>query len=388
MITSVSENKVEFKDGNYVNTRTLIWTGGVKANKFAEKTGLEVNRKGRILVNNYMQTNYDNVYAIGDVAELKEEYNESLPALVENAIQTGECAAENIFADVYGKEKEELELNLHGVMVSIGNSYGVADTMGLRTSGVFAIMLKHLVNLHYLFTIAGFGIVFEYLIHHFLEKNYHTNIVGRELVRHGGAKTYAFFLPAVRIFLGIMWLREGLHKLGYNFLRTTDNGFVWFAKDSWLANWWTTLAIDVPNPPADVTAGASLMKLIGENTPGWYEWFTEITVFNAPMLFQKLVVIIELGLGLAFIAGLFTFIAGIVSVGMMINFILSTGITVEQYWFIFASISCMSGSGRAFGLDQYVIPYLEKQWRYFYDNRGFKIALWNFDKKSNNKISA
>ena len=375
MITSVAPDKVEFKDGRSVDTYTLIWTGGVKANKFAQENGLEVNRKGKILVNEYMQTNYPEIYAIGDIADFRDTDKEPLPALVENAIQTGECAGRNIHADIVKKEKEEMKLNLHGVMVSIGSKFGVADTMGMRTSGIFAMFMKHMVNLHYLFSIAGFGVCFEYLIHHFVEKNYQTNFFERELVRHAGAKTYGLFLPAIRIFLGLMWLREGFHKIGYNFLQTVEGNFVWFAKDAWLTNWWNTLAISVPNPPADVTSGASLMSLIGENTPGWYEWFTGLTVYNAPMFFQKMVVIIELGLGLAFIAGAFTFIAGIISTIMMLNFAISTGIAVEQYWFIAASISVMSGAGRIFGLDAYIIPYAEKQWRYFADNKGIKLKL-------------
>jgi len=380
-ITAVTENKVEFKDGGSVNSRTLIWTGGIRANKFAQENGLEVNRRGKILVNEYMQTSFENVYAIGDLADFRDTSKGALPALVETAIQTGECSAVNIHADITKSNKEEMKLNLHGCMVSIGSKYGVADTMGMKTSGIVSILMKHMINLHYLFSIAGFGICFEYLIHHFVEKNYQTNIFETELVRHAGSKTYATFLPAVRMFLGVMWLREGLHKLGYNFLKAGDSGFIWFAKDSWLTNWWNTLAIQVPNPPADVTSGASLMNLIGENTPGWYEWFTNLTVYNAPMFFQKMVVLIEIGLALAFLFGAFTFIAGIISTVMMINFALSTGITIDQYWFIFASISCMSGSGRAFGLDAYIIPYLEKQWRYFADNKGIKLNLFKYDNK-------
>ncbi len=373
MITSVSDQEVEFKDGGFVETYTLIWTGGIKANNFANEIGLEINRKGRILVNEYLQTNFKNVYAIGDNADFKDTSKSSLTPLVETAMQTGKCAAKNIYYDITNKEKKEMKLNLHGVMVSIGSKYGVAHIMRLKISGILAIIFKHLVNLHYLFEIGGFGICFKYMIHHFIEKNYQTNIFEKELVRNTGTKTYALFLPAVRIFLGLMWLREGLHKLGYNFLQMTDNGFVWLMQDSWLTNWWNTLAINVPNTPVDVTSGASLMNLISDHTPAWYEWFTELTVFNTPMFFQKMVVIIEIGLGLAFILGAFTFLAGIISTIMMINFSLSTGITLEQSWFIFASISCMSGSGRAFGLDVYLIPYFEKQWRYFSDNRSIKL---------------
>ena len=44
------------------------------------------------------------------------------------------------------------------------------------------------------------------------------------------------------------------------------------------------------------------------------------------LFFQKLIVITEIGLGLAFIFGFFTFIAAIVSIGMHINFALGAGL--------------------------------------------------------------
>lgn len=92
------------------------------------------------------------------------------------------------------------------------------------------------------------------------------------------------------------------------------------------------------------------------------------------MLFQKIVILTELGLGLAFITGTFTFLAAIVSIGMNINFLLSTGL--NDLWFLVSSIPMLGGAGRAFGVDYYLIPYLMKQWRYFVNKRKIKINLW------------
>jgi NADH dehydrogenase len=98
-----------------------------------------------------------------------------------------------------------------------------------------------------------------------------------------------------------------------------------------------------------------------------------IVVPNA-MVFQYMVTITEIVLGVAFILGLFTFIAAAISVVMNINFLLSTGL--YDYWFLMTSIAMMAGAGRAFGLDYYVYPYLQRQWRYLVRNRRPKVFLF------------
>ena len=92
------------------------------------------------------------------------------------------------------------------------------------------------------------------------------------------------------------------------------------------------------------------------------------------MLFQKLVIITEIGLGLAFITGTFTFLAALVSIAMNINFLLSTGL--NDLWFLISSIPMLGGAGRAFGVDHYLMPYLMRQWRNFVRKRKIKINLW------------
>ena len=125
---------------------------------------------------------------------------------------------------------------------------------------------------------------------------------------------------------------------------------------------------------ADATTGASIMQLVSDHTPGWYAWFVDTIIVPNSLFFQKIIVLTELGLGLAFITGTFTFIAAIVSIGMNINFLLSTGL--NDLWFLMSSVAMLGGSGRAFGVDHYLIPYLMRQWRYFVNNKKIKINLW------------
>ena len=67
-------------------------------------------------------------------------------------------------------------------------------------------------------------------------------------------------------------------------------------------------------------------------------------------LFQTMVVIMEIGMGLALIVGLFTFLASAASAFMVCNFVLSAMAGWEILWYFFGSIALMSGAGRTFGL--------------------------------------
>jgi len=87
------------------------------------------------------------------------EYNgHTLPALVEAALQTGKGAALNVLNDIRGKEREEIKPKLHGVMVSVGSFFAVAEIMGVLLPRFLAILMKYLVNIHYLFGIGGLSL--------------------------------------------------------------------------------------------------------------------------------------------------------------------------------------------------------------------------------------
>jgi NADH dehydrogenase len=354
-ITDVQPDSVTIKGGKVIRTRTLIWTGGIQTKSFVKELGITLGKRNRIVVNDYLQTvEYPYVYAIGDNMEFKED-GEVLPPLVETALQSGHCAAENIAADILGKEKKKLKAKLHGVMVSIGSLYGVAEIKGMPLlSGFLAILMKHLVNLHYLFEIGGLELCWDYLNHQFFHTQRKYNFILQSVIGHARERSFKFWLVPLRIFLGLAWLYSGLKKVD----------------DGWLTAW------EMIGPGgADATSSASVMSLISDHTPDWYAWIVETFIYPNALFFQKVIVITEIGLGLAFIFGLFTFIAAIVSIGMNINFMLSTGLPVlesdlKDYWFITASIAMLAGAGRVLGVDYYLMPWLTRQLRYFQRNKG------------------
>lgn len=355
-ISKVDADSFELKDGTVIPSNTLIWTAGIKPSCITQKIECGKAKSCRILVDKHCETQYSGVYAIGDVSAFTTDEG-TLPALVEAALQTGENAALNVLNDIRGKEKEELKPELHGVMVSIGSYFAVADVMGRQWSRLMSIILKYMVNIHYLFGIGGFELIFRYIKHEFLHKRQTKTLPER----HISVLTPNFWLVPIRLFLGYVWIKEGIAKIGEGWLNTPM-----------LAG----LAADATTSASTSETGEQVFRIISEFTPGWYAWIANNIVIPNALLFQIVICLTELALGLAFITGTFTFIASLASIGLIINFMLSTGFYDYNWWFIPAALTLLGGGGRAFGVDYYLIPYLMRQWRYFVRNKRIKLFLF------------
>lgn len=107
-------------------------------------------------------------------------------------------------------------------------------------------------------------------------------------------------------------------------------------------------------------AGASTSP-IGPNPVGWYVDFMEAVVFPNAIIFQYMITLGELALGIALLLGIFTPLAALGSAFMSINFFLS-GFYPENPtlpWWLFSSLAVI-GAGRALSVDYYLLPGLKK----------------------------
>jgi NADH dehydrogenase len=348
-IVKATPDGIVLKDGREIKAKTLIWTCGVQGNSFVPSTGITpgTGKRNRIQVNEYMQSmDYTNVYAIGDNAWYEID-GKPVPQVVETAIQTGECAASNIYADITKTEKHKFVSNIHGFMVSIGSHYCVAELMGIPMSGFIAMAMKHMVNLHYLWGVGGLKLIWNYLLHEFFHMKDNRSFVGGHLAH----RTHTSWMVLLRIYVGVLWLIEGVHKIQDGWLVPGNIKIVQVAS--------TTGASAAEAGEAAVVYATPILA----QPPAFYQWFTDAVVAPNAGMFQFMVVLMEVGIGLALIAGLFTFFASIASLGLVANFVLSAQTGWDILWFVFAAIALMGGSGGAFSLDYYVQPWIKKWWK-------------------------
>lgn len=91
---------IQLKSGEVINADAIIFSVGVRSNIFlAQPAGIRCNRG--IVVDKYMQTNINNVYACGDIAEYDGAYYGNWPA----AIEMGKVAGANATGDKVKFEK-------------------------------------------------------------------------------------------------------------------------------------------------------------------------------------------------------------------------------------------------------------------------------------------
>ena len=86
-------SSLKLKDGTEIPTKTVIWAAGVKAVPFVAQCGGEVDRGGRVVVNEKLQVEgSDNIFAIGDCAHFQHGTERPLPTVAPVATQQAQVA--------------------------------------------------------------------------------------------------------------------------------------------------------------------------------------------------------------------------------------------------------------------------------------------------------
>lgn len=381
-IVEVDKDYIKLKDETVIPTETLIWTCGIQANQDIDFE-VEKARANRYKTNKKMQVvGKEHIYVIGDLSWVEAEEGKGNPQIVEAAEQTGMTAAKNIIASIDGKEQQEFSPKYHGFMVSIGGRYCVANLMGLKLSGFFAMLVKHLVNMKYLFSVNDIHAVYKYLMHEFFGMKERRSIMGDHLASKGNR----LWLVPLRLYIGLLWIIEASKKLVgeetwasafkaagetsgvFNYLGTLTSKLFTIGPDSWIVAGnvkmpfpWLHDAVSGASQAVDSTV-ATVTPILSK-TPGFYEAIMKVFMPNPDVAvwFQRLVVLGELAIGGCLIIGLFTFLASAASAFMTLNFILTAMAGWDILWFTFGSIALMAGAGRTFGVDYYLMPWISQK---------------------------
>lgn len=155
MVADYKDDKVIFKDGDTIETKTLIWTAGVTAIKFKGLPEESYEKGSRLSVNAYFKVkNTDNIYAIGDscIQKTDPDFPEGHPQLASVANQQGKLLAKNFMAIIKDDKPKAFQYNDRGSMAIIGKSKAVADLTSPKTTMTgwfawFAWLFVHLFQL-------------------------------------------------------------------------------------------------------------------------------------------------------------------------------------------------------------------------------------------------
>lgn len=363
-ISEVTEHSVTVGDRE-IPSSTVIWTAGVEGSELLDNLDVQQQGRKRIVTNDKLESvDHKNVYVVGDnIFYIPEGASAPVPQMVENAEQSAPLVAHNIVADIRNQPKKSYKPSFHGMMVSIGSRYGVANVgtekKKFMCSGFLAMFIKHFINMFYLFQVAGFNKVYSYMLHQFFHVENNRSFVGG----HFAKRSPNFWLLPLRIYVGVLWFMQGWDKLGKVF-----DGEIFLIPAK---------AVDGTSAASDATSAASAAAETAVEAlpvPGFVEnivnWSMDLMFYKADgsftamaYVFQTGMVFAELIFGAFLVIGLFTALSSVATVLMGLMIWASGMAPTEMLWYIMGGIALIGGSGSTFGLDYYVLPRLKKVWK-------------------------
>jgi NADH dehydrogenase len=141
--TSVKEatsNGVLLSDGEFIESRTLVWCVGVRPDPLAEALGLPMER-GRLLVDPHLQVpDRPEMFACGDAAAVPDldRPGQYTPMTAQHAWRHGMAAGRNVAASLGIGERRTYRHRDLGFTVDLGGAQAAANPLGVPLSGPLA----------------------------------------------------------------------------------------------------------------------------------------------------------------------------------------------------------------------------------------------------------
>jgi len=147
-VKAISGNTVILQNGEITADMIILSVGVRPETAIAKDAGIELNPRGSIIVNNKMQTNIPDIYAVGDAVEV-EDFLAKKPAFIPlagPANKQGRIAADNIagYESVYTGTQGSAVLKLFDMTVATtGLNEKTAQTAGIDYDKTYTYSASH-----------------------------------------------------------------------------------------------------------------------------------------------------------------------------------------------------------------------------------------------------
>ena len=146
-VKQVEPNRIKVGD-QWIECSVALWATGVMASGLGGALGAPTDRAGRVLVEPDLSIPaYKNIFAIGDMAFLKDANGVIVPGLSPAAIQGGEHAAKNILGDLRGNPRKAFRYVNRGTIATIGKNKAIAEFGNWHFSGFVAWLMWAFVHI-------------------------------------------------------------------------------------------------------------------------------------------------------------------------------------------------------------------------------------------------
>jgi len=141
-VASVDGGGATLKSGLRLETRTVIWSAGVKPSPLLEKIDVPRSKHGAVVVNADLSVpNRRGIWALGDCAQVPQPSGGFYAQTAQNAVEEGRLLARNLSASLRGRPTKPFAYESRGMMASIGAREGIAEIGGRTLTGFPAWLL-------------------------------------------------------------------------------------------------------------------------------------------------------------------------------------------------------------------------------------------------------
>ena len=183
-VLNIENNKVTTEKESY-STNNIIWAAGNKANPLIEKLDTEVDKFGRVIVDDdFSIKNSNSIYVIGDAANYKNNNGDPLPGIAPVAIQQGKYMAKILTSDKPLRTNKIFRYRDKGMMATVGGFKAIGVIGKFQISGLLAWLFWSLIHLVYLIGYKSkFIVLIEWVFAYFLNKR-GTRLIYRNNVKN------------------------------------------------------------------------------------------------------------------------------------------------------------------------------------------------------------
>ena len=133
-VTKITEEAIEFAEGEKLNASIKVWAAGIKAPDFLTRLeGLEVNRINQLVVKQTLQTTQDdNIFAFGDCASCPQPNSDRpVPPRAQAAHQQASTLAQTLIRRLKGDDAAvPYVYRDYGSLISFSRYTAVGNLMG------------------------------------------------------------------------------------------------------------------------------------------------------------------------------------------------------------------------------------------------------------------
>ncbi|ODU04892.1 MAG: dehydrogenase [Pseudonocardia sp. SCN 72-86] len=154
-LTSLDRDHATLSDGTVIDTRTVVWTAGMRASGLTSQIPGTRDAIGRLAVDEHLRVvGVDRVYAAGDTAAAVAENGHVVMQSCQHAVPQGKLAGANVGADALGLPLAPFSPNPYVTCLDLG-PYGAVLTLGwdreIAQTGAEAKELKKSINADWIY---------------------------------------------------------------------------------------------------------------------------------------------------------------------------------------------------------------------------------------------